>query len=183
MEQPAHPPIYSLTAPDACWEAKIEKTKKKQINQAFKCNMDILFHLKHTFINISCWSSSYRKERSYLFILHYPCSLGRWLVVRALASHQCGLGSNPSINTTIKWVEFVVGSLPCSKRSFSRYSGFTHPQNQHFQIQFNQGSDRRRTTMWMYYLYYLILPSAQSHQLRDGPYAKPSGNFPQMFCQ
>ena len=41
MEQPAHPPIYSLTAPDACWEAKIEKTKKKQINQAFKCNIDI----------------------------------------------------------------------------------------------------------------------------------------------
>ena len=32
-------------------------------------------------------------------------------MVRALASHQCGLGSNRSINTMIKWVEFVVGFL------------------------------------------------------------------------
>ena len=26
--------------------------------------------------------------------------------------------------TTIKWVEFVVGSRPCSERFFSGYSGF-----------------------------------------------------------
>ena len=42
-------------------------------------------------------------------------------VVRALASHQCGPGSNPGVDM---WVEFVVGSLPCSERFFSRYSGF-----------------------------------------------------------
>ena len=42
-------------------------------------------------------------------------------VVRALASHQCGPGSNPGVNM---WVEFVVGSLPCSERFFSGYSGF-----------------------------------------------------------
>ena len=31
-------------------------------------------------------------------------------MVRAPTSHQCGRGSNPSINTIIMWVEFVVGS-------------------------------------------------------------------------
>ena len=35
-------------------------------------------------------------------------------VVRALASHQCGPGSNPGVGAIIMWVEFVVGSLPCS---------------------------------------------------------------------
>ena len=28
-----------------------------------------------------------------------------------------------------------------------------------------------------------FLPSAQTHQRRDGPYATPSGNSPQMFDQ
>ena len=42
-------------------------------------------------------------------------------VVRALASHQCGPGSNPVVDM---WVEFVVGSLRCSERFFSGYSGF-----------------------------------------------------------
>ena len=42
-------------------------------------------------------------------------------VVRALAFHQCGPGSNPGVDM---WVEFVVGSLPCSERFFSGYSGF-----------------------------------------------------------
>ena len=42
-------------------------------------------------------------------------------MVRALASHQCGPGSNPGVDM---WVEFVVGSLLCSARFFSGYSGF-----------------------------------------------------------
>ena len=42
-------------------------------------------------------------------------------VVRALASHQCGRGSNRGVDM---WVEFVVGSLLCSVRFFSGYSGF-----------------------------------------------------------
>ena len=42
-------------------------------------------------------------------------------MVRALASHQCGRGSNPGVDM---WVEFVVGSLLCSERFFSGYSGF-----------------------------------------------------------
>ena len=43
-------------------------------------------------------------------------------VVKALASHQCGPGSNPSSGAM--WVEFVVGSLLCSERFFSGHSGF-----------------------------------------------------------
>lgn len=34
-------------------------------------------------------------------------------VVRALASHHCGLGSNPGFNAIIIRVDFVVGSLLC----------------------------------------------------------------------
>ena len=45
-------------------------------------------------------------------------------VVRALASHQCGPGSTPGVDAIIMWVEFVVGSLLCSERFFSGYSGF-----------------------------------------------------------
>ena len=38
------------------------------------------------------------------------------------------------------WVEFVVGSLLCSERFFSRYSGVpSHFKNQHFQIPFRLG--------------------------------------------
>ena len=40
-------------------------------------------------------------------------------VVRALVSHHCGLGSNPGFNAIIIRVDFVVGSLLCSKRFFS----------------------------------------------------------------
>ena len=49
-------------------------------------------------------------------------------------------------------VEFVVGSLPCSKRFFSRYSGF--PLSSKFQ--FDQESGRWRTTLWMCYLQIII---------------------------
>ena len=43
-------------------------------------------------------------------------------VVRAIASRQCGPSSNPSVDAI--WVEFVVGSLSCSEKFLSRYSGF-----------------------------------------------------------
>ena len=43
-------------------------------------------------------------------------------VMRALASHQCGPGSNPGVDAIC--VEFIVGSLPWSKRFFSGYPGF-----------------------------------------------------------
>ena len=40
------------------------------------------------------------------------------------ASHQCGPGSIPGLGVKYMWVEFVVGSRPCSERFFSGYSGF-----------------------------------------------------------
>ena len=45
-------------------------------------------------------------------------------MVRVLASHQCGPGATPGITDAIMWLEFVVGSLPCFERVFSRYYGF-----------------------------------------------------------
>ena len=41
-------------------------------------------------------------------------------MVRVLASHQCGPGATPGITDAIMWLEFVVGSLPCFERVFSR---------------------------------------------------------------
>ena len=50
------------------------------------------------------------------------------------------------------WVEFVVGSPPCSERFFSRYSGFPLSSKTNIsKFQFDQESGRRRTTMWMCY--------------------------------
>ena len=51
---------------------------------------------------------------------------GYGAAVRALASHQCGLGSIPGIRVLcgLMWVEFVVGSRFCPERFFSGYSGF-----------------------------------------------------------
>ena len=55
------------------------------------------------------------------------------------------------------WVEFVVGSLPCSERFFSGYSGFPlSPKTNISKFQFDQESGRRRTTMWMCYLQIVI---------------------------
>ena len=55
------------------------------------------------------------------------------------------------------WVEFVVGSLPCSERFFSRYSGFPLSSKTNIsKFQFDQESGRRRTTMWMCYLQIVI---------------------------
>ena len=55
------------------------------------------------------------------------------------------------------WVEFVVGSLPCSKRFFSGYSGFPlSSKTNTSKFQFDQESGRRRTTLWMCYLQIII---------------------------
>ena len=55
------------------------------------------------------------------------------------------------------WVEFVVGSLPCSERFFSGYSGFPVSSKTNIsKFQFDQESGRRRTTMWMCYLQIVI---------------------------
>ena len=55
------------------------------------------------------------------------------------------------------WVEFVVGSLLCSERFFSGYSGFPLSSKTNIsKFQFNQESGRRRTTLWMCYLHIVI---------------------------
>ena len=79
-------------------------------------------------------------------------------VVRALAFHHCGPGSNPSVNAIIMWVEFVVGSLVFSERFFSGYSCFSHSSKTNIsKFQFDQESGRRRTTMWMCYLQIVMI--------------------------
>ena len=56
------------------------------------------------------------------------------------------------------WVEFVVGSLLCSERFFSRYSGFPLSSKTNIsKFQFDQESGRRRTTLWMCYLRIIII--------------------------
>ena len=55
------------------------------------------------------------------------------------------------------WVEFVVGSLLCSERFFSGYSGFPLSSKTNIsKFQFDQESGRRRTTLWMCYLQIII---------------------------
>ena len=61
-------------------------------------------------------------------------------MVRALASHQCGPGSNPGVDA-ICGVGLLVGSLPCSERFFSGYSSKINISK----FQFDQESGRRRT--------------------------------------
>ena len=55
------------------------------------------------------------------------CSKG-CAVVRVLASHQCGPGSNPGVNAICRLSLFVVGSLLCSERFFSACSVFPSTQ-------------------------------------------------------
>ena len=55
------------------------------------------------------------------------------------------------------WFEFAVGSLPCSERFFSGYSGVPLSSKTNIsKFQFDQESGRRRTTMWMCYLQIFI---------------------------
>ena len=54
-------------------------------------------------------------------------------------------------------IEFVVGSLPCSERFFSGYSGFPLSSKTNIsKFPFDQESGRRRTTLWMCYLQIII---------------------------
>ena len=60
-------------------------------------------------------------------------------VVRALASHQCGLGFKYRRQCHM-WVEFVVGSLLCSERFSSVFSVFFPLlKNQHFEMSIQRG--------------------------------------------
>ena len=76
-------------------------------------------------------------------------------VVRALASHQCGPGSNPGVDAICRLSLLLV--LPCSERFFSRYSGFPLSSKTNIsKFEFDPESGRRRTTMWMRYLQIVI---------------------------
>ena len=56
------------------------------------------------------------------------------------------------------WVEFVVGSLLCSERFFSGYSGFPLSSKTTIsKFQFDQESGKRRTTLWMCFLQIMIM--------------------------
>ena len=56
------------------------------------------------------------------------------------------------------WVEFVVGSLLCSERFFSGYSGFPLSSETNIsKFQFDQQPGRRRTTLWICYLQIFII--------------------------
>ena len=51
------------------------------------------------------------------------------------------------------WVEFVVGSLLCSERFFTGYSGFALSSKANIsKFQFDQESGRRTATLWICYL-------------------------------
>ena len=55
------------------------------------------------------------------------------------------------------WVEFVVGSLLCSERFSSGYSGLPLSSKTNIsKFQFDQESGKRRTTLWMCYLQIII---------------------------
>ena len=93
-----------------------------------------------------------------------------------------------------QWVEFVAGSLPCSERFFSGYSGFPLSLKTNIsKFQFDQESGRRRTTLWMCYLQIVIylfiylfipIPCSAAHtllgQIKEclpSPGNDPSGQF------
>ena len=62
-----------------------------------------------------------------------------------------------SLHRRHMWVEFVVGSLLCSERFFSEYSGFSLSSKTNIsKFQFDQESGRQRTTLWMCYLQIII---------------------------
>ena len=55
------------------------------------------------------------------------------------------------------WFEFVVGSLLCSERFFSGYSGFPLCSKTNIsKFQLDQESGRRRNTLWICYLQIII---------------------------
>ena len=68
------------------------------------------------------------------------------------------------------WVEVVFGSLLCSERFFSGYSGFPLSSKTNIsKFQFNQESGRRRTTMWMCYLQIVIYLFCIGRPRKAGP--------------
>ena len=74
-------------------------------------------------------------------------SQAKGAVVRALASHQCGPGSNPSFDAICGLSLLLV--LSFAREVFLRVLPFS-------KFRFEQESGRRRTTLWMCYLQIII---------------------------
>ena len=66
-------------------------------------------------------------------------------VVRALASHQCGLGSNPDVDAICGLSLLLVLSL--ASRGFSADTPDTLLKNQHFQIPIRSGTQGHVSTI------------------------------------
>ena len=113
--------------------------------------------------NVQCHIySSFPRRQYYCFkIISIPRELnniefgivlccGAWdgAVVRVLASHQCGLGSNPGVDATCGLSLLLV--LSFAPRGFSLGTLVF------LSIPVDQGSGRRRTTLWMCYLQIII---------------------------
>ena len=101
-----------------------------------------------------------------LFQGFYTLKIEWWYSWGAMVVYSCSGESTPlppmwpGCNSQVwchMWVEFVVGSLPCSKRFFSGYSSFPLSSKTNIsKFQFDQESGRWRTTMWMCYLQIVI---------------------------
>ena len=76
-------------------------------------------------------------------------------VMRALVSHQCGLFA--SLTWHLMWLEFVVGSLPCSKDFSPRSAVFLPPQKPALQFPIWLGISGRITTLWMCHSKFLFI--------------------------
>ena len=68
-----------------------------------------------------CWTHEPEFDR---YVMYHVWEGKGGAVVRALVSHQCGPGSNPVVVAICGLSLFVVSSLLCSERFFSRYFGF-----------------------------------------------------------
>ena len=75
-------------------------------------------------------------------------------VVRALASHQCGPGSNPGFDAICGLILLLF--LSFVPWFFSTYSGFPLSSKTN-NSKFDQESGRRRTTLWKCYLQIIII--------------------------
>ena len=96
----------------------------------------------------------------YYYIKHNFTQESGWgardgAVVRALASDQCGAGSNPGVDAICGLRLLLVFSF--ALRGFSPDTPvFPSSKTNIFKFQFDQESGRRRTTLWMCYLQIII---------------------------
>ena len=108
------------------------------VTKSRKCSGFVIYsYLRDSAVTAVTGSKGWRSGESARLPLVWPALKSR---------HRCHM-----------WVEFVVGSLLCSKRFFSGYSGFPLSSKTNIsKFQFDQESGRQRTTLWMCYLQIII---------------------------